>query len=186
MTVLSPRYDETQRGTLHFQHLLTAGGGLAYVAETYDEHAAQLARALSSADPGAPPDERSRRFTEAFIRPFGLDQPATPRMLATVEGLAGDSDGELPAAPRKTVTGSALARLARAFVRRARRRARRAKRAAKPKPRTTSGRQKPLSPAKAELIAAKQEARAAKAARERAKERSRRAKEAAKAGEDQA
>jgi len=181
MTLLSPRYEETQSGTLHFQHLLTAGGGLLHVARTYEEHAAQLAEALASPHPEAHPDSRSLRFTEAFIRPFGLDQPATPRVLAAVEALAG-SNGDRPAAGRTTLTSFTLARLARAVVKGTRRRARRAKPAVKPRQRTGSPRTKPVSPAKAELIAAKAEARAAKAARERAKQRSRRAKAAAKAG----
>ena len=181
MTLLSPRYEETQSGTLHFQHLLTAGGGLLHVTRTYEEHAAQLAEALASPHPEAHPDSRSLRFTEAFIRPFGLDQPATPRVLAAVEALAG-SNGDRPAAGRTTLTSFTLARLARAVVKGTRRRARRAKPAVKPRQRTGSPRTKPVSPAKAELIAAKAEARAAKAARERAKQRSRRAKAAAKAG----
>ena len=74
-------------GTLHFQYLLSAGGGLVEVADTYDEHAARLAEALSASHPEGCVSERSTRFVEAFIRPYGVDQPATPRMVEMIESL---------------------------------------------------------------------------------------------------
>jgi hypothetical protein len=84
--VFSVRSDDhavTQEGTLHFQYLLTQGGGLLHHAQSLDEHVSQLARALA----GAGDDERSRTFIQTFVRPFGLDQPATPRLADGIEAL---------------------------------------------------------------------------------------------------
>jgi FkbM family methyltransferase len=84
-TVLADDYRGTQDGTLHFRHLRDAGGGVLHLARGMDEHMAQLEAAL-----GAPaaPDPRLRTFVEAFIRPHGLDVPATPRLVDALERLA--------------------------------------------------------------------------------------------------
>ena len=84
--VFSVRSDDhagTQEGTLHFHYLLTHGGGLLHHAQSLDEHVSQLAPALA----GLQDDERSRAFIQAFVRPFGLDQPATPRLADGIELL---------------------------------------------------------------------------------------------------
>jgi hypothetical protein len=83
-TLLSPRFDETQRGTLHFHHLVAAGRGLLQVAETFDEHFEQLGAALDGRGPG--PDV-ARRFVESFVRPHGLDVACTPILVDTIEDL---------------------------------------------------------------------------------------------------
>jgi hypothetical protein len=133
-TVLADRYAETQRGVLHFQHLLTAGGGLLQAAETYEEHAADLRLALDAPHPEGCVSERSRRFTEAFIRPYGLDEPSTPRMLTAIEEL-----GQIEKQPGGVVSrnpfGRAFSRIARRRLRKEQGRRRTAKlegRAAKP------------------------------------------------------
>jgi hypothetical protein len=82
-TLALPEAREAQEGTLHFQHLVQAGGGLLEVAHTLEEHAAQLQQGLASG--GA---ERNRAFLEEFVRPHGLDTPATPRLIEAVERLA--------------------------------------------------------------------------------------------------
>jgi hypothetical protein len=76
-----------QSGTLHFRYLQTAGGGLLHTARTWPDHAAQLGAALA-APAGAPADPRGRDFVAAFIRPYGLDEPGTPRTVAAIESLA--------------------------------------------------------------------------------------------------
>jgi hypothetical protein len=92
-TVLADDYRGTQDGTLHFRHLRDAGGGVLHIATGMDEHMAQLEAALA-----APPatDRRARRFVQAFIRPHGLDVPATPRLVEALERLAAQ-----PRAPRR-------------------------------------------------------------------------------------
>jgi hypothetical protein len=96
-TVFAPRHSEVQHGMLHFHHLLTAGGGLLHTAETYEEHASMLRDALAAPHPEGCVSERSRNFTAAFIRPYGVDEPATPRMVSTIE--------ELPQQPNREYSG---------------------------------------------------------------------------------
>jgi putative sugar O-methyltransferase len=84
-TILAPEFRATQGGTLHFSHLLHVNGGLLHAAESFDEHAQQLLRAL--VEPGFQ-SERNRRFVEGFVRPYGLDEPSTPRLVEAIERLA--------------------------------------------------------------------------------------------------
>jgi len=83
-TLLAPDFKETQDGTLHFEHLRQVNGGLLHVAEGFPEHLGQLDAALRHPGEG---DERCRRFVEAFVRPFGVDVPATPRLADALEAL---------------------------------------------------------------------------------------------------
>lgn len=66
------RYHDAQGGVLHFNELLVAGGGVLSIADTTAEHHAQLGEAIRGGDQG-----RGARFVEAFVRPHGLDVPAT-------------------------------------------------------------------------------------------------------------
>jgi FkbM family methyltransferase len=84
-TVLAPEFHDTQEGTLHFDHLRSVSGGFLQVARALPEHLEQLDGAIR--DPGAGLD-RGRRFVEAFVRPNGMDVPATPRLVDALEGLA--------------------------------------------------------------------------------------------------
>ena len=83
LTVLAPEF--AQESTLHFHYLLEENGGFLHVASSLEEHRAQLARVLDEDAPGA---ERRRRFVESFVRPHGLDRPATPILADAVEELA--------------------------------------------------------------------------------------------------
>ena len=85
LTILDPRFHDTQEGALHFQYLLRVGGGLLRVGRTLDEHVGQLGDALRRV-PGA--EHPHRAFLESFVRPYGLDTPATPRFVRAVEELA--------------------------------------------------------------------------------------------------
>jgi hypothetical protein len=97
-TLALPEVREAQEGTLHFKHLVRAGGGLLEVAHTLDEHAAQLRQGLAASDGG-----RNRPFLEEFVRPHGLDVPATPRLVDAVERLAaGHAQRERSAAAATT------------------------------------------------------------------------------------
>ena len=88
-TLLAPEFRETQEGTLHFRHLRGVNGGFLHVAESFPEHLAQLDAALRT---GGADDGRCRRFVEAFVRPYGIDVPATQKLVEALEGL-----GERPA-----------------------------------------------------------------------------------------
>ncbi len=83
-TILAPGFEAGQQGTLHFKYLLASDGGFVEVAETFDEHRAQLADAVA----GRYDEERIRRFVQSFVRPAGLDIPVTPLMADAIETMA--------------------------------------------------------------------------------------------------
>jgi hypothetical protein len=97
---------DNQEGTLHFQYLLTVGGGLLFASRSLDEHVEQLHQRLLL---GRADEPRSRQFTAAFIRPNGLDVAATPRFADAIEAV-----GERPR-PRPADAG-ALAIFGRALL----------------------------------------------------------------------
>src|SRR5436190_9501403 len=73
----------TQEGTLHFQHLRR--GGLLRLADGLDEHLVQLQESFASADADR---ERIRGFIQLFVRPYGRNEAATPRVVQAVEEQA--------------------------------------------------------------------------------------------------
>lgn len=79
-----PAFQIHQEGMAHFRYLLTVGGGLLHTAPDLPAHCAQLDAALRN---GRVRDERNQRFLTAFVRPRGLDVPATPVFVAEVERL---------------------------------------------------------------------------------------------------
>jgi hypothetical protein len=85
-TLLGPEFRDTQEGTLHFHHLVQGNGGPLRVAATVEEHMAQLSEALGA---DGRTDGRSRRFLEAFVRPHGLGEAATPRVVEAIERAGG-------------------------------------------------------------------------------------------------
>jgi hypothetical protein len=87
-SVRVPEYKDTQDGTLHFHYLLNESGGLLRIADTLDEHIRTLATALKSPAVCA---EQLRSFVRGFVRPNGLDVPATPLLADGIEAL-----GRLP------------------------------------------------------------------------------------------
>lgn len=84
LAILPPEFHGSQEGTLHFHYLID--GGLLTVSRSLDEHCAQLARVLGG-DTGEILD-RQRAFIRSFVRPLGLDVPATRVMADAVEQLA--------------------------------------------------------------------------------------------------
>jgi FkbM family methyltransferase len=84
-TLLAPEFRDTQEGTLHFEHLRQVSGGLLHLAGNFDEHLEQLDAAIRAPQSD---DGRGRRFVEAFVRPYGIDVPATPKLVEALERLA--------------------------------------------------------------------------------------------------
>src|SRR4051812_11714315 len=84
LTVLADEFTGAQRGTLHFEHI-AGERGMVHVASDLGEHAEQLADAIE----GRLDDERRAAFVRRFVRPHGLDAPATPRFADAVERLGG-------------------------------------------------------------------------------------------------
>jgi len=83
-TVLAAEFAGQQEGTLHFQHLKNANGGLLHVAPSMDEHLAQLTRVVRGEHDVA----KSRAFVEAFVRPHGIDLPAAGKFVEVIEATA--------------------------------------------------------------------------------------------------
>jgi hypothetical protein len=83
LTIIVPEFEENQHGTVHFDYLVTAGGGLVTVGHGFDEHLAQLASTIA-----APANER-KSFVRDFVRPLGLDCAATPVFVNAVEAMRG-------------------------------------------------------------------------------------------------
>ena len=84
-TLLLPEFEMYQEGVQHFRYLIEIEGGLLHVTRTFEDHLRELAGAL------ARPVEReaqNQRFVRAFIRPQGLDTPATPAFVAAIEEMA--------------------------------------------------------------------------------------------------
>ena len=83
--MLAPEFAGTQEGTIHFHHLLPENGGFLRIAATLDEHVAQLADRLRHPESSR---AETARFVSSFIRPHGVDRPATPLFADAIERLA--------------------------------------------------------------------------------------------------
>ena len=92
-SLLADEFAGTQEGTIHFHHLLPENGGCVRIASTLAEHSLQVSERLG--DPKGARAE-TERFIAGFIRPHGVERPATPIFADAVEGLAGSR----PPAPR--------------------------------------------------------------------------------------
>jgi hypothetical protein len=84
LTFAFPEYRMHQDEMIHFRYLTTVGGGVLRSAADFEGHFQQMAEAIVA---GAARDDRNRRFLSAFIRPQGLDVPATPAFADVVEAL---------------------------------------------------------------------------------------------------
>ena len=70
-----------QDTTLHFHYLLEQNGGFVKLAGSFDEHRSQLAAAIAS----PPAADRLREFVRTFVRPAGLDVPASTVVADAIE-----------------------------------------------------------------------------------------------------
>ena len=85
LTLLLPEYRIHQEGMAHFRYLLNVEGGLLHTAPDMAAHVGQLSAVLQHRGRR---EERNLRFLTAFVRPGGLDVPATPAFVDAVERLA--------------------------------------------------------------------------------------------------
>jgi hypothetical protein len=83
LTIVSDEFYDSQGSTGHFRHLLKAD--FLEVSSNVDEVAERIARILDGADEKA---AGRRYFTEWFLRPCGLDRPATLEVVDTIESAA--------------------------------------------------------------------------------------------------
>jgi len=84
-SVLAPEFAGTQEGTIHFHYLVPEHGGFVRIAATLEQHVAHLSECLK--DPRATRAQIAQ-FVASFIRPHGVDRPATPIFAETVCQLA--------------------------------------------------------------------------------------------------
>jgi hypothetical protein len=89
--VVAPEFHDSQLGAAHFAYLLDASGGVVRVEATREQQFAALARVLAGIDEGA---DARRRFVRDFVRPHGLERPATEVFVDALERVA-----RLPVAP---------------------------------------------------------------------------------------
>jgi hypothetical protein len=95
LTLISGRFP-AQEGTLHFSYIAPGGAdGLVSVARSWDEHLDQLADAVEAPERSR---ERIDGFVAHFIRPDGLDTPASPAAADAIEAAAA-----LEVAPQRAV-----------------------------------------------------------------------------------
>ena len=83
-TVLLPEFTESQEGTIHFHYLLNDINGVLRATRSLDEHADDLAATLEGRGADA---DRGARFVRTFVRPRGLETPATTRFVDELEQL---------------------------------------------------------------------------------------------------
>ena len=96
LSLLTPEFAGTQEGTLHFRYLLPENGGFLRVASSLPEHVSQLAEVLQHPDVV---QQQLERFVGAFLRPGGLDIPATPAVADVFEEAAGLRPGPITEGP---------------------------------------------------------------------------------------
>jgi hypothetical protein len=82
-TLLAPEFADTQAGTVHFEYLTSYG--FLTAARTWDEHIRHLAAAVRGETTF---DDDSRQRMLSFVRPFGCDDPSTPRVADAIESAA--------------------------------------------------------------------------------------------------
>ena len=83
-TPLLPEFEMYQEGVQHFRYLVEVEGGLLRVHRSLPDHLAELGAVLARP---VERDPQNARFIRAFVRPRGLDAPATPAFVAAVEEL---------------------------------------------------------------------------------------------------
>jgi hypothetical protein len=91
LTMLVPEFAGGQQGTLHFNYLLKDHGGFVDVAPDFDSHRQQLTAAVGGNYDAA----AIRAFIRDFLRPHGLETPATTLMADAIETLARRQHPEL-------------------------------------------------------------------------------------------
>jgi hypothetical protein len=104
LAILPPEYHDNQAGTVHFRYLLEIGGGLLRVSPDLETHVRQLEAALARPPSAGHPH---RAFLESFVRPQGIDRPASPAFVQAVEALRGcrvdEADRRPPPAPARAL-----------------------------------------------------------------------------------
>ena len=96
LTILDSEYEGSQRGTLHFHHLVNVGDGLIHVAEDFEDHLEQLRGYFLDGELAA---LKGRQFVAEFVRPHGMEVPATDILVEHVESLGSMGRGHTQRSP---------------------------------------------------------------------------------------
>jgi hypothetical protein len=104
--ILLPEFRASQEGTLHFRYLMDVGGGLLTTSRSLEEHERQLTAILGGAAPLVL--KRQREFVRAFVRPRGLDVPATPILADAIEQLPKEAAQVVPPREPSWIASAAL------------------------------------------------------------------------------
>jgi len=83
LAIVPDEFSDNQDGTLHFHYLTDVAGGLLQTSRTLEEHEAQLRAALGQPETA----DRHAAFLRVFVRPHGVDRPATPIFVAALEDM---------------------------------------------------------------------------------------------------
>ncbi|HEY2326952.1 MAG TPA: hypothetical protein VGH52_05650 [Gaiellaceae bacterium] len=75
LALMAPEFDGSTTGMFHFAYLLEENGGPVRTATSIGEHIAKLRE----------PRGDAQAFVQRFVRPHGLDQPATPLFVDALE-----------------------------------------------------------------------------------------------------
>jgi hypothetical protein len=97
-TIILPEFADSQVGVLHFRYLREIGGGLVQTSNSLAEHVGRLEDVMTGRDTEG--EEAARRFTELFVRPQGIQVPATPIFVDAIEELARHGPYEREPEPR--------------------------------------------------------------------------------------
>jgi hypothetical protein len=118
-TILVPEFQHSQEGTLHFRYLMGGPDRLLRAAASLDAHARDLAGVIDGRDSDR---DRSARFVGAFVRPCGIDTPATDHFVNALERVAAQPAPEpVPVPPWAPLIHPLLWPFAQGAARRARR-----------------------------------------------------------------
>jgi hypothetical protein len=85
LAVIEPDFEDSQLGTFHVRYLLESSGGAVREARSAADSLVQLRALLDGDDEVA---RRAREFVHEFVRPHGLERPAAPIFVETLERLA--------------------------------------------------------------------------------------------------
>lgn len=83
-TVRDPLLCPSDESTPHFKHLTDSNGGLVYAADSLSDHVKQLEQVLRRPEEST---QRCRDFVVSFLRPHGLERPATPVLVDAIEQI---------------------------------------------------------------------------------------------------
>lgn len=109
-TLLLPQFKAYQEEMRHFTYLLEVEGGLLQAARSFEEHFVQISASLAGQDHHR---AQTLRFLRAFIRPRGLDTPATAVFIEELDALCRQpAPAPVPVPLASRLIGPAVRRLA--------------------------------------------------------------------------